>query len=172
MLADKDKARGVPVSDAEALLGIVIGLEAFLIGDPAPELVALLSRRLKSAGLVGEGEGRPEVRLVLANLNQRLRYALGEYDDAPQPDIGLVDHDISFDSTATALRFADTIRGLGMRWRQEVPGDSGRVRVIVTTTDLLLSPGFDAARMQICAAAADCGGTYEGSGGPGSPDIT
>jgi len=170
--ADESTSRAVSGQDAEALLNIVIELEAFLIDDSAPELVTRLTRRLRRAGLVSEGHGRPELRLALSNLNLRLRYAVGEFEEAPQPDIGLVDHYISFDSTEEALRFGDLIRALGMWYRQDVPAGSGRVRMVATTSDLLLSQGFDAAQKHIEQAAVDCGGTYEGFGGPGSPEGT
>ena len=169
MPADEDLPRAVSGQDAEALLGLVIELEAALIGDPAPEFVTRLSRPLRRAGLIGDGDGRPELRLALANLNQRLRYALGEYENGPEPDTGLVDHDIVFGSTHDALRFCDAIRELGMRCRHDDHGGPGPVRVVVTTTDLWLGPAFDAAQKHIEQVAVACGGSYNGFGGPGSP---
>jgi hypothetical protein len=123
---------------------------------------------MREAGLIGDGDGRPELRLALANLNQRLRYALGEYRTVPETDTGLIDHDITFRSTGDAVRFCEVISELGMRCRHEDLGQAGRVRVFVTTTDLWLSHGFDAAQKQIEHTAAACGGTYNGFGGPAS----
>jgi len=92
-----------PVSrqDAETLLGVAVVLEGTLVGEPNPELVKRLARQFGKTGLLNsDSAGRPEVRLALANLNQRLRYALGELASPPEVDVGLIDHWVRFESLA------------------------------------------------------------------------
>ena len=70
--------------DATALIGLTAVLEGHLLaGDLDPHLVGHLVRWLRSAGVLDATAGTPELRVLLANLNQRLRFALGEYGDPP-----------------------------------------------------------------------------------------
>lgn len=68
--------RPLAKDDAAALLGVLAGLQGHaLVGDIDPRLMTSLSRR------VGGGDGSAGLEAALDGLNQRLRYALGEYDD-------------------------------------------------------------------------------------------
>jgi Regulator of ribonuclease activity B len=157
--------------DAEALLGIVIELEGAMLHGLDQALVKQLAGRLQWAGLLDRGAaGSPEARLAITNLNQRLRYALGTYDEPPEPDIGLVDHQISFRTETQASEFRNLMDQLGLRSRldpaeQEPP----HVRVTVTTEELLLSEAFNRKEGQIRQAAARAAGDYEGWDAPGTP---
>ena len=72
--------------DAKALIGLLAIVEgeatAFQLDA---DLVDHLSRRFASVGLVVDGASDREFRQALNDLNHRLRYALGEYDEPPQP---------------------------------------------------------------------------------------
>ena len=54
-------------------------------GDPLPDWAASLAHRLGRDGFLGEDAGGREVRQALNDLNHRLRYALGEYDEPIEP---------------------------------------------------------------------------------------
>jgi hypothetical protein len=74
-----------------ALVGILANLEGELMvgdeGDDLPDWAAHLAERLGRDGLVERDAGQREVRQALNDLNHRLRYVLGEYDEpiAPLP---------------------------------------------------------------------------------------
>jgi hypothetical protein len=69
-----------------ALIGLLALLEGELMAGGVPER---LSRRigdlLERVGLVGAGGTERDLRQSISDLNHRLRYALGEYDEPPQP---------------------------------------------------------------------------------------
>ena len=157
--------------DAEALLGIVIELEGAMLDGLDQALVERLAGRLQWAGLLDRGSaGQPELRLAISNLNQRLRYALGTYDEPPQPDIGLVDHEVTFRTGTRANVFRQLMDQAGLRSRQDPSKQEPPiVRVTVTTAELLLSRDFNRREQQIRHAADESHGDYEGWGAPGSP---
>ncbi|MCU1667812.1 MAG: hypothetical protein JWP40_739 [Blastococcus sp.] len=112
----QDGAAPNPLSrqDAAALIGVAAVLEgALLTGEMDPHLVGSLNRHLHKAGLVGPGAGAPELRLALADLNQRIRYVLGEYADPPVPGTGEADQFFGFASRAAASSFAAAAGSLG-----------------------------------------------------------
>src|SRR3954470_24880806 len=75
------------------LIGVTAVLEGHLLaGELSAHLIDSLNRHLHRAGLVESDAGPTELRLTLANLTERVRYALGEYDEPPPPDNGQVDH--------------------------------------------------------------------------------
>lgn len=72
-----------PLSDGDlaALLGVLATVEGLImVGRVDSQDVAHLGRRLQADG-ASQGDGEREVRQALNDLNQRLRYALGEHDD-------------------------------------------------------------------------------------------
>ncbi|TFC01652.1 hypothetical protein E3O42_09780 [Cryobacterium adonitolivorans] len=74
--------------DAAALVGVLASLEGLvLVAGLEDHAVQTLLRRLESDGIaspLGEGEDPGfHLRQALNDLNQQLRYALGEYD-SPQ----------------------------------------------------------------------------------------
>ena len=148
--------------DATALIGLTAVLEAHLLaGDLDPHLVDHLTRRLHA-------DGPPELRLALADLNQRLRYALGEYADPPVAATGQVDHHLGFADEAAARAFAGAV-GDSAAEPVEVDGSAsdGAVRwqVAVRTSELPLSAAFDAQLDRLRSVAAEHGGSYGGWAG-------
>ena len=72
--------------DAEALVGLLAIVEGeATLSELAQRLVDRLSQRFAAVGLLTEGASEREFRQALHDLNQRLRYALGEYDEPPIP---------------------------------------------------------------------------------------
>jgi hypothetical protein len=152
--------------DAVALIALTAVLEAHLLADDLdPHVVGHLAGRLRA-------DGPPELRLALADLTQRLRYALGEYDRPPAPDTGQVDHLLGFGTHPAARAFAEAV-GDSADEPVEVDGRAydGAVRwqVAVRTPELPLSAAFDAQVDRLRSLAAEHGGTYGGWAGGVSP---
>jgi hypothetical protein len=158
--------------DATALVGLTAVLEGHLLtGHLDPHVVDHLVNWLRSAGVLGPTDGPPELRLLLGDLNQRLRYALGEYDEPPAPATGQVDQRFGFAERSAALAFAESVSDPATE-PIEVDGRAydGEVhwQVAVRTSELPLSADFDAHVRRLCALAAEHGGRYGGwDGVPG-----
>ena len=72
--------------DARALVGLLAVIEGEATASTLDaDVRARVSRRFTSVGLLPDGADDREFRQALNDLNQRLRYALGEYDDPPHP---------------------------------------------------------------------------------------
>jgi hypothetical protein len=151
--------------DAEALIGVLAVLEGHLInGDLDPHVVGHLSTHV-----VGPDAGPAELRVALGNLNQRLRYVLGEHDEPPTPDTGLVDLYVGFAAEAAAHAFSQAVRSAGAPVAVDgtsYDDETVRWQVAVRSTSLPLSPEFGLERTQMLALAADHGGRDGGWGGP------
>lgn len=77
-----------PISrqDAAVLVGWAAILEGALVGGELPHgIVRKLRERLEAADLLSEQASAREVRQAVNDLNHRLRYALGEYAEPPEP---------------------------------------------------------------------------------------
>jgi hypothetical protein len=155
--------------DAAALIRITAVLEGHLLsGESDPDLVEALTRHLHGAGLLEAGAGPADLRLALANLNQRIRYANGEHDAPPAPDTGQVDQYFGFPDRATAEAFAEsaTARGEAAAAPVAVDGraydDDVAWQVAVRTTEPPLSVAFDRHVLRLVAVAGEHGGTYGG----------
>lgn len=88
---DELTARRPRAIDVAALIGLLATLEGELMApDPAgtdhvPEWAEGFAGRLTRDGLLTAPAGNRELRQALDDLNHRLRYVLGEYDDPPEP---------------------------------------------------------------------------------------
>jgi hypothetical protein len=155
--------------DAEALIGVLAVVEGHLVaGDLDPRLVGRLGERL-----VGPGAGAAELRVALGNLNQRLRYVLGEHDEPPIPDPGLVDLYVGFASEAAADEFSHAVPSAGIPVTVDgtsYDDETVRWQVAVRSTALPLSAEFDLERRRLLDQAAQHGGRDGGWGGP-PPDL-
>ena len=80
--------RTLQTQDVKALIGLLACLEGELMaeeGDDVPDWAKRFTNRLSRDGLLtADADGR-QVRQSLNDLNQRLRYVLGEYDEPPEP---------------------------------------------------------------------------------------
>jgi hypothetical protein len=91
MITDSLAPRLGQTRDVAAVVGLLATLEGELMvapeEDALPDWAAPLTHRLGRDGLLGEDAGQREVRQALNDLNHRLRYVLGEYDEpiAPLP---------------------------------------------------------------------------------------
>jgi hypothetical protein len=69
-----------------ALIGLLASLEGELLADEGDDLPGWAKRfagRLSRHGLLTADPDSRQVRQSLNDLNQRLRYVLGEYDEPP-----------------------------------------------------------------------------------------
>jgi hypothetical protein len=168
----EDGAAPNPLSqeDAAALIGVLAVLEGHLInGDLGPHVVDRLSERV-----VGPGTGAAELRVALGNLNQRLRYVLGEHDEPPTTDLGQVDLYFGFPSEAGARAFADAAPAAGAPVAVDgraYDDETVRWQVAVRSTTLPLSAAFDVERGRLLALAGGHGGRDGGWSAP-PPDVT
>jgi hypothetical protein len=154
--------------DAAALIDLLAILEGELLeGEVSDELLGKLATRLRDQGQIrADLYDRAGLRLALNDLNQRVRYALGEYEDPPEPGDGLAHHFVGFDTETDANRFREAMTALGLQPVQ-VPSDdeSGPVQLMVTSGEVLLSRGFELRDKQIQDTAHEAGGRYIGWGG-------
>jgi hypothetical protein len=142
-----------------------------LTGDLDPHVTGRLGERL-----VGPGTGPAELRVALANLGQRLRYVLGEYDEPRARDTGLVDLHVGFVAEDSAHAFLAAVRAEGRTATGPVAldgrpydDDSVRWQGAVRSTTLPLSAEFDVERRRLLALAAQHGGQAGGWGAPPPP---
>jgi hypothetical protein len=167
MATDGACPRPLDRGEATALIGLTAVLEAHLLaGDLDRHVVDDLISWLRSAGVLDPTDGPPQLHLLLADLTQRLRYALGEYDEPPAPATGQVDHHLGFADEAAARDFAaaldvgsDPVGVDGLAYDGAV-----RWQVAVRTSELPLSAAFDAHVRRLRDLAAEHGGTYGGWG--------
>ena len=106
MLPDGDSPKPLSREDAAALIGVLAVLEGHLVtGDLDRHVVDRLGEWLG-----GPGAGAAELRVALGDLGHRLRYALGECDEAPPPGTGQVDVYAGFPSETDARAFVEAVR--------------------------------------------------------------
>ena len=75
--------------DAEVLTGILAILEGVICGGQLDEWVtSKIAERFVQAGLLAADHGQYDLRQAISDMNQRIRYAAGEYD-SPPPSIPL-----------------------------------------------------------------------------------
>jgi hypothetical protein len=70
--------------DAEVLIGILVVLDGVIWGGSLDEwTTSKIAERLVQKGLLTADHSRNDVHKALDDLNQRLRYAVGDYDSPP-----------------------------------------------------------------------------------------
>jgi regulator of ribonuclease activity B len=158
--------------DAAAVIGILATLEGDLLFGADNDLWRRLPESLRADRLMPPNLGdRAALRIAIANLNQRMRYALGDYDEPPEPDDGLADHHVRFDTADKASAFVQAMDAIGLPTQQlqSAHPETEPFLVMVTTGEPLLSEAFEHKDAQIREAAHDTGGFYEGWGGGAPP---
>ena len=70
--------------DANVLIGILAILEGVIWGGQLDEWVtSKIAERFVQAGLLAADHGQYDLRQAISDMNQRIRYAAGEYDTPP-----------------------------------------------------------------------------------------
>jgi hypothetical protein len=83
---DETVVNPVCVRDAVAVIGVFAVLEGHLLGaDLDAHLTRHLQAWLARRGLLDPDAGTRGLRQLLSDVNQRMRYAIGEYDEPPTP---------------------------------------------------------------------------------------
>ena len=78
--------RSCRARDLAALIGLLAALEGELMaGEVAQHLSDRIRHRLQSVAVLEPGGSERDLRQSINDLNHRLRYALGEYDEPPSP---------------------------------------------------------------------------------------
>ena len=91
MTQDQNRTPRAPRrQDVAALIGLLATLEGELLAESAgnghvPPWAQRLVRRLGEDGLLEPEASERQLRQCLNDLNHRLRYTLGEYDELPSP---------------------------------------------------------------------------------------
>jgi hypothetical protein len=75
--------------DAEVLIGILAILEGSIWGGSLDAwTISKVAERFVQHGLLAAGHDEDDLRQAIGDMNQRLRYAVGEYD-SPPPSVPL-----------------------------------------------------------------------------------
>jgi hypothetical protein len=78
--------RSCHVRDLSALIGFLAVIEGELVaGEVSLHLSGCIRDRLERVELLEPGGTERDLRQSINDLNHRLRYALGEYNEPPQP---------------------------------------------------------------------------------------
>ncbi len=73
-------------SDVAVLIGILAILEGAIWADSLDaRTTSKVAERFVQQGLLAADHDQRDLRLAIGDLNQRLRYAAGEYDSPPPP---------------------------------------------------------------------------------------
>jgi len=170
----EDTTRPLPERDLQALFVLLLTVHGALHMDELPDrLHQRLARRLMEDGLLPRGASKGEVNALLADLAQRMHWAMDPSSDRPYPQPGPreVTHDARFPTgQAAAQAFAADAVALGGRDSWTRPGAYGREPsgtwlVGVTFGELPPDPGLRAREDQLRALAERHGGSYEGHHG-------
>ncbi|HEX4698731.1 MAG TPA: hypothetical protein VH857_05130 [Actinomycetes bacterium] len=142
-------------------------LEAELLGEVLDvELAGRFRDRFVRAGLLPEGAGLGELRRALAELNQRVRYALGEYAEPPAPE-GSTTHTVRFPDEVAAAQFRTAVESSWPGGNPAVASTPDRPATFVGVEDVVLplTEAFRAHQAAIQDLAGRFGGDYTGYGG-------
>lgn len=146
------------------MLGIVIVLEAKVMsGEADNDLLESLDSRLSSSELISNSHGDKvsHLRSALAELNSRLRYALGELD-TPELQIRATRHVIEVLHRETLAQCEDEISRLGPLLT-EVESLGTHWRLHVELGGIRPSAKTKAQEAALRAIAERCGGRYIGN---------
>ena len=172
MLEDLDAPGPASRQDAAALVGLVAVLEGELLtGNLTPYTVEQLCRCFEQDGLLAARPGPAELRLALANLNQRLRVTLGEQDEPIEPNVGYCEQYFGFATQTAARDFAAAARAAGKpasgpaAYDYQGYNEPVSWQVVIGTTELVLTPEFDEQVQQLTVLAQQYDGLYGGWSG-------
>jgi hypothetical protein len=152
--------------DSAAIIGLLSILEGELLGEALDvELAGLFRDRFVRAGLLPEDAGLGELRRALAEMNQRVRYALGEYAEPPPPE-GPTTHTVRFIDEEAAAQFRAAVAASWPGGNPAVAATPERPASLVGVEDtaLPLTEAFRAHQAAIEHLAGRFGGDYTGYG--------
>jgi hypothetical protein len=154
----------LPRRDAAALLGLVVVLQGELLaGEVSPRFAARLTYRLASTGLLPENASVGELCAVLDDMNQRLRYVLGEYDTPPEPAPRTTVYTLVVPTSVEASACQSELSAWGGSNIEMASTEGGLWRVSAAFADLPPNPSYNARVAKIDGLARQHGGRYEGA---------
>jgi hypothetical protein len=181
----EDTTRPLPEHDLHALFVVLLTVHGALHIDELPDRISRrLANRLIEDGLLPRGASKGDVNALLADLAQRMHWAMDPSSDQPYPESAPreVTHELRFPTgQAAAQTFVTDAVALGGRnvWarpeqsRMETGPDGSRKPldppgtwlVAVAFSELPPDPDFQARETQLTALAERHGGRYDGHSG-------
>jgi hypothetical protein len=157
-----------PLSDPDgrAIIGLLSIVEGELLVEGLDvELAGRFRDRFVDVGLLSLDAGLGELRRALAELNQRVRYALGEYAEPPVPE-GPTTHTVEFLDEDGAAQFRAAVASSWPGGNPAVASTPDRPASFVVVEDaaLPLTEAFRVHQAAIEDLAGRFGGDYTGYG--------
>jgi hypothetical protein len=159
------------MSDLEAIFGVLVTVHARLMADElAPDLVRRLLDRLTDHGPLPEGASAGELNALLADLCQRMHWAMSEdYGDYPEPmprrTIYYVDVPAESEAVDACMAALTDLGGEVSLQRIEDRTRSDRKQISAAFPDLPPDPSHHARIAQLSSLARRYGGRYAGFSG-------
>ena len=163
-MASEPVRRPLSEPDAAAVIGVLSVLEAELLLDGVDvELADSFRDRFVRAGLLPADAGVGELRRAVAELTQRVRYALGEYTEPPAPE-GPTTHTVEFRDEVAAAQFRAAVASTWPGGNPAVASTPGHPASFVGVWDvaLPLTEAFRVHQAAIEDLAGRFGGDYTG----------
>jgi len=156
----------LPKQDVLGLFDILVVLLGELtLGQVPSDLTERFIRRLSKDGLLPAEASVGQLSVTVADLVERLRFAMGDYASYPAPVPRLTGHDVSVPSHDAA----QACRSRLMQWNAlavEISNDADRSvwEVKASFPELAPDPSYHRRVAQLQDLAAEHGGEYLGSG--------
>jgi len=156
----------LPKQDVLGLFDVLVVLLGQLtLGQVPSDLTERFIRRLSKDGLLPAAASVGQLTVTVADLVERLRFAMGDYPSYPEPVPRLTSHELSVPSHDAA----QACRSQLMQWDAltvEISEDAGRAvwEVQASFPELAPDPSFERRVAQLQELAAGHGGEYLGSG--------
>jgi hypothetical protein len=149
-----ESVRVLPENDLAAIFGVLVTVHGELTAESLDQrLTERLLRRLSTHGPLAAGASAGELNLLLADLCQRMHWAMGAYDDYPAPLPRVVTYQLGLPDEQAAAAVAGRLSAEGgvtttappaagedpSWWRVEasfpdlVPSDENRERIVHVT---------------------------------------
>jgi hypothetical protein len=157
--------KSLPRQDVLSLLDILVVLLGELTADQlSPDLTTHVMRRLVKDRLLAEEASVGELRAVVADLVERLRFALGEYASYPEPLLRGTTYIVSIPNEEAARACRDRLTDWGALALDVTEGaDRTGWEVRASFPDLIPDPSYEQRVVQLQELAVQHGGRYEGS---------
>lgn len=168
MTCMEPRPRALPVSDLTALFGVLVTVHAHLMADELPpNLVHRLLKRLTDHGPLPEGASAGEMNALLADLCQRMHWAMSEdYGDYPEPLPRRTSYYLDIpdepDVVAACMAALTDLGGEVSPQPIEHRTRSDRRQIAASFPDLPPDPSHQARIAQLSSLASRYGGRYAG----------
>ncbi|MFU8875468.1 hypothetical protein [Micromonospora sp. SL4-19] len=162
------RTRALPRSDLGAIFGVLVIVHGHLLaGELPPDLVRRLVDRLTDHGPLPEGASAGELNALLADLCQRMHWAMAEeYGDYPEPMPRRTIYYLEVpDEAVDACVAALAVLGgeVSLQPIEDGTRSNGR-QIAAAFSDLPPDPSHHARVAQLSSLASRCGGHYSGFG--------